>query len=130
MKQEQNKENKNIQKDLTYHGLDGTKIEDPTPHTLGQEKWEEELHDIWFEISTWIDHPENTEGQYSDECEKKLKSLISKSLLLQREEWVKEIKKKLQIHCLDYCMQQNGRADCKNCGLSQELLDEILIKEE
>ena len=27
--------------------------------------------------------------------------------------------------CLDYCREQNGREDCKNCGLSDGLLKEL-----
>jgi len=25
--------------------------------------------------------------------------------------------------CLDYCLEQNGIPECKNCGLSQEIID-------
>ncbi len=27
--------------------------------------------------------------------------------------------------CLQYCQEQNGLPDCKNCGLSQEMIDDI-----
>ncbi len=26
--------------------------------------------------------------------------------------------------CLQYCQEQNGLSDCKNCGLSKEMIDE------
>ncbi len=26
--------------------------------------------------------------------------------------------------CLQYCQEQNGLPDCKNCGLSEEMIDE------
>ena len=38
---------------------------------------------------------------------------------------MKEIAKELYA-CLDYCEQQNGRPDCKNCGLTKEMIDTAL----
>ena len=28
-------------------------------------------------------------------------------------------------NCLEYCKQANGMSRCKNCGLSQEMIDDI-----
>ena len=30
--------------------------------------------------------------------------------------------------CIKYCEQQNGRSDCKNCGLDKELIDVALAE--
>ncbi len=27
--------------------------------------------------------------------------------------------------CLQYCQEQNGLSDCKNCGLKQEMIDDV-----
>jgi hypothetical protein len=35
----------------------------------------------------------------------------------------KRITDLLQRHCLDYCEKQNGRSDCKNCGLSIDIIE-------
>lgn len=37
-----------------------------------------------------------------------------------------ELIDKIDKHYLEYCRQQNGRPDCKNCGLSRESLMELL----
>ena len=29
-------------------------------------------------------------------------------------------------NCLEYCKQQNGLPHCKNCGLNQEMIDQVL----
>jgi len=42
---------------------------------------------------------------------------------MEKQELIKYLK-----NCLDYCREQNGRSDCKNCGLSEEvftLIDNI-----
>ncbi len=28
--------------------------------------------------------------------------------------------------CLEYCNFQNGRPDCKNCGLTQDMIDDLI----
>lgn len=28
--------------------------------------------------------------------------------------------------CLDHCREQNGRSDCKNCGLSEDTITRLL----
>ena len=38
---------------------------------------------------------------------------------------VEDVKKHLQVQCLDYCEQQNGLDHCKNCGLSIDLIDNL-----
>lgn len=32
--------------------------------------------------------------------------------------------------CVEYCRQQNGRPDCKNCGLDDEMITELISKVE
>src|SRR3990167_1165791 len=32
--------------------------------------------------------------------------------------------------CIDYCEQQNGRSSCKNCGLSQVMVDGYISRAE
>lgn len=31
-------------------------------------------------------------------------------------------------NCLEYCKQQNGMKYCKNCGLSQDMIDDIALE--
>lgn len=31
--------------------------------------------------------------------------------------------------CVEYCRQQNGRDECKNCGLNDEMIDNLLASE-
>lgn len=42
------------------------------------------------------------------------------------DEGVAKLKTFLNKSCLEYCRQQNGIDECKNCGLSEELMDEGL----
>lgn len=32
--------------------------------------------------------------------------------------------------CLQYCKEQNGISYCKNCGLTQEMIDELVLTAE
>ena len=32
--------------------------------------------------------------------------------------------------CLQYCKEHNGTSVCKNCGLSQEMIDEVVLTAE
>ena len=32
-------------------------------------------------------------------------------------------------NCLEYCKQQNGLPHCKNCGLNQEMIDQVLAEQ-
>lgn len=58
-----------------------------------------------------IEHPE-------------IRSFLENTLSAQREAIRKRVKEGLQP-CLDYCKEVNGREDCKNCGLSDELIDSL-----
>jgi len=57
-----------------------------------------------------------------------VKSFISKVRDSALQEQRKEILDFIQKNYLDYCMEQNGRSDCKNCGLCIE--DFSLINKE
>lgn len=90
-------------------------------------KMSEELKKEW-EIS--FEKMEKYHG-WIPEHKERIKSFISSLLAKQQEDFVKMIK----LHndrlksCLLYCQEQNGRTDCKNCGLCEEdLLADIKSK--
>ena len=60
-------------------------------------------------------------GNYSDAV---TKFWVDKMELVYKK-GIEDVKKHLQVECLDYCEQQNGMDYCKNCGLSIDLIDKM-----
>lgn len=90
------------------------------------EQWEDMIHALYAQIiQCHIDSTKKGYQKKSDSGKVLLKEFISQILKTQHKQTLEMVRKLLDFECLSYCREQNGIDHCKNCGLSEELLDNL-----